>query len=320
MRGVTSLGEIDDLPQPQEKPEGCVMQLWVHLAAFQSRVLAVFDGGAELPVLSNRIYQQMYPQPELRPATENLRGLYGPAHQPIGQCTVRMEIPELCVRVSYDVVVDDIAEDMLVDASLMSYMGISVRYADKMLERKGKTTRGIARLKGESRVRWLMIAKDWVIQPRSRQLVPGKAVGGETPATSQWMVEPCRSLKEKTGMLVGQTLCHGAQLDSIVPVEVYNPWDEPVHLYKNTTLGLLNPLQTVTGVQFQTKDQPTKIVRSTKWQSASVEPLPEELQALVDEAGQEVTPGVRDDFAALLHDIKELFVLKGQKLGHTNVV
>jgi len=169
MKGVTSLGEIDDLPRPQEKPEGCVMQLWVHLAAFQSRVLAVFDGGAELPVLSNRIYQQMYPQPELRPVTENLRGLYGPAHQPIGQCTVRMEIPELCVRVSYDVIVDDIAEDMLVDASLMSYMGISVRYADKILERKGKMTRGIARLRGESRARWLMIAKDWVIQPRSCQ-------------------------------------------------------------------------------------------------------------------------------------------------------
>ena len=78
-----------------------------------------------------------------------------------------MEIPELAVRVSYDVIVDDIAEDMLVDASLMNYMGISVRYADKVLERKGKTTRGIARLRGEGRVRRLMLAKDWVVQPRS---------------------------------------------------------------------------------------------------------------------------------------------------------
>ena len=113
------------------------------------------DGGAELPVLSNRIYQQMSPQPELRPMTENLRGLYGPAHQPLGQCTVRLEIPELSVRVTYDMIVDNINEDLLIDANLINYLGISIRYADKMMERNGRMTRGIARLRGEARVRRL---------------------------------------------------------------------------------------------------------------------------------------------------------------------
>jgi len=31
-----------------------------------------------------------------------------------------------------------------------------------------------------------MLAKDWVVEPRSRQLVPGKAVGGEVPAAEPW--------------------------------------------------------------------------------------------------------------------------------------
>ena len=296
------------------------MQLWINLRGSPSKILAVFDGGAELPVLSNRVYQQMRPQPELRPTTENLRGLYGPAHQPLGQCTVKLEIPELAVRVEYDVIVDNISEDLLVDANLMSYMGITIKYQDKQMERKGKTTRGIARLRSEGRVRRLQLAKDCVVEPRTRQLVPGKVVGGAASEMSQWMVEPCRSLTERTGALVGQTLCQGAQMEKVIPAEIYNPWDEPIQLFKSTTLGLLHPLQEVTGVQFDTRDSSTKMIRTTKRQTTAPISLPEELQALVTEAGEEVNSGVKDDFAALLYELRELFVLKGQKLGQTNAV
>ena len=67
------------------------------------------------------------------------------------------------MRVTYDVIVDNISEDLLVDANLMNYMNINIRYADKLMERKGKTTRGIARLRGEGRVRRLQLAKDWIV-------------------------------------------------------------------------------------------------------------------------------------------------------------
>ena len=145
----------------------------MHLKAFPARVLAIFDGGAELPVLSYRVYQQMDPQPELRPTSETLRGLYGPAHQPLGECTVTLEMPELGVRVTYNVIVDDISEDILIDAYLMGYLDISLKYADRELTRKGKTVKGIARVKGEGCVWRLMLAQDCLVEPQSRQLVPG---------------------------------------------------------------------------------------------------------------------------------------------------
>ena len=51
-------------------------------------------------------------------------------------------------------------------------------------------------------------------------MVLSKAVGGDVLAESQWMVEPCRSLFEKNDMLDGQTLCHGAQVEKTISVEV----------------------------------------------------------------------------------------------------
>ena len=63
------------------------------------------------------------------------------------------------------------------------------------------------------------------------------------------------------------------------------------------------PLQEVTSVQFETQKQSTKVIRSARRQSTPTEPPPDELQELVEEAGQEVSPGVKDVFTALVHDL-----------------
>lgn len=58
------------------------------LAGLSRQVLAVCNGGAEVPILSYKVYQEMDPQPVLRRTTEVIRGLYGPHHQPVGECTL----------------------------------------------------------------------------------------------------------------------------------------------------------------------------------------------------------------------------------------
>ena len=50
----------------------------------------------------------MSPQPELCPTYEKVKGLYGLNHCPFGECTVKLEIQELFVAISYDVIVDNI--------------------------------------------------------------------------------------------------------------------------------------------------------------------------------------------------------------------
>ena len=92
--------EPEVLPHPREKPAGCIIQLWVTVAGHHTPILAVFDGGAEVALKSQRLYQQLDPKPELRPITEKIKGLYGPNHSPLGECSINVKIPELSVVTS----------------------------------------------------------------------------------------------------------------------------------------------------------------------------------------------------------------------------
>jgi len=108
-----------------------MFQLWINMPHLQPRVFAVFDGGAEVAVLSNCLYSQMDPKPELRTTIEGIHGL--------------------------------------VDAAKMNCMGIQLKYDEKVMVCHDKMTRGIARLRGEHRMRWLSLSQE------SHQLVQGKA-------------------------------------------------------------------------------------------------------------------------------------------------
>ena len=122
------------------------------------------------------------------------------------------------------------------------------------LSRKGKTVEGVARLRrGEYRARRIKLESDWVIQPRSRQLLlegaQGKEAGG---GLHDWLVEPSHLVAQKDSVLVARTLCQQRQAQGTIPVEVYNPTDKPVHLYAKTTLEILTPIQELTAVQLET--------------------------------------------------------------------
>ena len=75
---------------------------------------------------------------------------------------------------AYAFIVDDIEEDLLVDASLLHYMEVQLRYDRQELVCKGKVVKAVARLRMRaSKARRVILKKDWVIQQRSSQLVPG---------------------------------------------------------------------------------------------------------------------------------------------------
>ena len=107
---------------------GCVFQYGIKVKGYPGEVRAVFDGGAEVSVLSRRVYNLMDPQPELRRTGDNrLSSAFGDEHPTLGEVTLHIQIAELAVTVDYDVLIADIDEDLLVDASLMHYADIDLR-------------------------------------------------------------------------------------------------------------------------------------------------------------------------------------------------
>ena len=67
-----------------------MLQMWVSVAGLPRPILTVCDGGAEVAMISQRVFQQLDPQPELIPTTEKVKGLYGPDHTPLGECTLQV--------------------------------------------------------------------------------------------------------------------------------------------------------------------------------------------------------------------------------------
>ena len=313
---------MEILPRPLKKPAGCVLQLWVNVEGSASKVLAVCDGGAEIALISRSLYEKLDPPPKLRPTEEKVKGLYGPNHSPLGECTIQVEIPELAVAIQYDVVVDDIDEDLLIDAAMLHYAGVQLKYDTQELSRKDRTVKGVARVRrGSFKARRVLLQKDWVVPPRSRQLVPGrvKDIQDDFPP-HEWIVEPSKTLGQKEALLVARSVCNSQQVHDVVPVELYNPSDEPIQLYRSATLGIVTPLDRITEIKLEAEDGMAKTVSQVRRSQVQKEELPEELETLVEETSAVLSPVLQDDFRNLLIEFRDVFSTRNEPLGQTDVV
>ena len=162
--------------------------------------------------------------------------------------------------------------------------------------------------------------KDWVIQPRSRQLVPGRVADDETKTSSEWLMEPSKLLLKRDHVLVARTLCQQKQVESEIPVVLYNPSDKPVPLYARTTLGLITPIQDLVGETIErVPSHPKDVSRTTFGKSETVQ-LPEDMEKLVDETRVVITPQQADQFRQLLVEYRDIFSTQEEPLGQCGLV
>ena len=147
-----------------------------------------------------------------------------------------------------------------------------MRYDRQELVLKGKVVKAVARLRTRApKARQVILKKDWIIQPRSRQLVPGR-VANEGAKTDwiidyRWIIEPSKLLLEKDHILVVRTLCQQKHIEAEIPVELYNPSDEPVQLYAKMTLGLLTSIQDLVGKKIETAPKSSQgCIQDHNWQ------------------------------------------------------
>ena len=64
-----------------------------------------------------------------------------------------------------------------------------------------------------------------------------------------WIIEPAQTFAVRTMSSAMQSICSHKQVTQVVPIEIYNPRDEPVQIMKDTTLGLISPTGLEAGLE-----------------------------------------------------------------------
>ena len=260
-------------------------------------------------------------RPVLRPSEQQVRGVFGVEHTPVGEITLRLGIPSLHLVADYDVIVDNIEDELILDNSFMVYAQIDNFYAQGKLVRGPHSTRAIPCVSRVKQCRRISLQHSVVVAPHSRQILPGKVnfKGGLQP-DPLWVIEPAHTFAEKTKILAAQSVCSHEQVCTGIPVEVYNPGDEPVQLLKDTTLGLISPARLESGVEPLRVDKVSQPVSQTggiSFKGPGVE-LPDELEEMVARAKGGLTSQEYEQFRRLIFQYQDIWALKGEPLGKTN--
>ena len=289
---------------------------------------AVFDGGAEVCMLSYETYLSIDAdfRPPLRPSSEQVRGVFSDSHTPIGEITLQVTIPSLKVVVEYDFLVDHTGSDepMIIDNSFMVYAGIDNLYESSSLRRGKHTIQVTRRVSRHPTCRRITLSMTRTIAPGSRVLVPGRVRDQRSLSLEDqtWLVEPPRSYTEERPVMVARSLCSVLQMKREVPVEVFNPTDEPVVLYKDTTLGVLSPAN----IEKNTRPLPSEkdpdsqfTVRKVGLSTTSVK-LSEELENMVAQSKEVLSDEQLCHLRQVVHDYQDIFATKDAAMGRTDVV
>ena len=306
--------------------------LEVKLPGLQTSVLAIFDGGAEVSIISYDLYMALDPltRPKLLPSQQRIRGMWSDTHVPVGEIILPVTIPGLQCTIEYRFAVEmGVDVPLLLDSSFMAHAGISNHFGEHELERKGIRARSARHITRVVTCRRITLANDWFIPPNSRTLVPG-SVKDLKPLDSEqdalWLVEPTTKPREECPILVSRSLCKTDQVGSQIPVEVYNPTSEPMQLYRSTTIGLLQQVELAPGVKpidVTPGNAPVEVRHTRQGDTpsdggAETVSLPPELEEMIAEC---VNLGPADTilFKDVVRRFRKLFALKGEPLGRTHV-
>jgi transposase InsO family protein len=170
----------------------------------------------------------------------------------------------------------------------------------------------------EKRCCRIMVSETTTIRAGHRMLVQGKT-SHAIPA-GNWLIEPLSRPPDNKPLLVAKALVRG---DGIrVPLEVMNPTEQDIVLYKNTNAALLQPVKLITELQPISVDRETETSRAkddeihhirTMKLKPELEKLYKEIQHPLDEAELKAV-------RKLLLKHQDAFQCEGEPLGRTNVV
>jgi len=163
------------------------------------------------------------------------------------------------------------------------------------------------------------IREDVVVEACSRVVIPGIAT--KPLGDALWLTEPLNKPPGNQPLIVARTLVKGGSRH--VPIEIMNPNEHDIVLYKDTHAALLQTvsLTDTDPIPVDTSDDTIKVSHTAQCQKSLPEVvLPQEIEKVYQEISIPLSEEERLKFRKMLYDRQNAFANEEHPLGKTNLV
>ena len=214
--------------------------LWVNFTGTDVTVLTLIDSGAQVSLIPKHVYEKLprRKRAPLQPTEMKIAMGNGNRIEVYGRADIAFEFQGLKFQYGMYVVEDSVQPllgyDFLRDTgdAHISPSEHSVTIMGKKLQLHSKQAVKVTHK--------VTINRTTVVQQGGEVIVEASVRGKGEMDGRMSLLEPANSIFAKTGAMVCRVATTPCK--SKVPVRVYNPLEEPIVIYKNTTIGVLREI------------------------------------------------------------------------------
>ena len=204
---------------------------------WSSKVGCLVDTGATVNILSLAWWRTHGQEDQLRPATTQIFSVDGRPMELYGQVDVLLEVGDRECRATFEVA--NIAAEAILGASFLKENRLLVDVAgERLLWESIPVDRGIHTPTGEA---CRVVASQTAVIAAGEEVLLDGCLVGQWQGEAGGLVEGLRDVEERRGILVGRALVDPRE--EFMPVRVFNPGQDPVIVYRDMTLGTVEPVK-----------------------------------------------------------------------------
>jgi transposase InsO family protein/predicted aspartyl protease len=268
------------------------------------------DTGCTVTILSEKTYRQIPDdeKPDLIDYHKALVSADGSPLKVLGKVMLNIQIGKKLVQ--HTTLVAEISDEGLLGTDFMKKHGMVIDFATNKLICNGETMEARCCAIGTDRVCRVIVAETTNIPPGCRMILQGKST--KPLADGTWLTEPLSHTPGQKPVILAKSIVNtcGTRL----PVEVMNPTEDTVTLYKYTNLGLITRIHEPDVLCSIDEVEAESTANETK---AKLTP---ELEKIVQDVQVDVNEQQKSQIRELLEQNAEIFATEEKPFGHTDLV
>ena len=253
-------------------------------------------------------------RPKLQPMAMNITASNGTTIQQHGLVTLQLDIQG--TKIEHPFIVCDADEHGILGINFMDQAKVVLDVSRQRVFIGNKSVRLFDK-KGKPLFSKVVASKTVHVPPGREILFPGRVCNLRNSPQSTASLEPAFCTFRKTGALIARV---AVDLSTpTVPIRIFNPCDESITIYQNSTMGILKPIDQYKQFEVQNEKEPINAAWCEE-KSQKTDNLPEHLVELYSRSIENLNENEQIKLKSLLKEYSDVFAKDSNDIGHTNVV